>query len=97
MKLNEIAQLVGLKCDNDIKISGLNSLLDATQSELTFLENKKYVNDLKNTNYDLIVIDAFFNDELLSKDDIKVWKTARNIVGTKWTKVRLFHRTNGRW
>ncbi|WP_198305806.1 UDP-3-O-(3-hydroxymyristoyl)glucosamine N-acyltransferase [Arcobacter vandammei] len=49
MKLSEIADFVELKCNKDIEISGLNSLLDANSSELTFLENKKYVNDLKDT------------------------------------------------
>jgi len=66
MKLNEIAQLVGLKCDNDIKISGLNSLLDATQSELTFLENKKYVNDLKNTKAAAILVNLENSKEVPS-------------------------------
>ncbi len=37
-----------------------------------------FLNDLKNTNYDLIVIDAFFNDELLSKNDIDSIKIKKN-------------------
>lgn len=36
MKLNEIAEIVGLECKSDIEITALNSLLDATNSELTF-------------------------------------------------------------
>lgn len=39
---------------------------------------EEFLNDLKNTNYDLIVIDAFFNDELLSKDDVNSIKIKKN-------------------
>lgn len=49
MTLNEIAKALEIQCDNEIEISGLNTLIDSDNSELTFLENKKYINDLKET------------------------------------------------
>ncbi len=49
MKLSEIVEYLELKCEKDIEISALNALKDASSSELSFLENKKYANDLKDT------------------------------------------------
>jgi len=49
MTLQEIANTLGLQCDSNIEITGLNTLLDSNDNELTFLENKKYINDLENT------------------------------------------------
>ncbi|MGA1931472.1 UDP-3-O-(3-hydroxymyristoyl)glucosamine N-acyltransferase [Arcobacter sp. YIC-464] len=49
MTLQEIAETLELKCDSKIEISGLNTLKDSNENELTFLENKKYIKDLENT------------------------------------------------
>lgn len=49
MTLQEIANNLGLQCDSNVEITGLNTLLDSNENELTFLENKKYINDLENT------------------------------------------------
>lgn len=49
MTLQEIANYIGLDITNDKEITGLNTLTDSTEFELTFLENKKYLSDLKNT------------------------------------------------
>lgn len=49
MTLKEIAQSIGLSCESEISITGLNTLTDSNEFELTFLENKKYINDLENT------------------------------------------------
>lgn len=49
MKLKDIAIALDIKCDSEIEISGLNTLLDSTPDELTFLENNKYANDLEKT------------------------------------------------
>lgn len=49
MTLQEIAEFIGLNNQDEIKITGLNTLLDSNENQLTFLENKKYINDLKNT------------------------------------------------
>jgi UDP-3-O-[3-hydroxymyristoyl] glucosamine N-acyltransferase len=63
MKLKDIAFALDIKCDSDIEISGLNTLLDSTSDELTFLENKKYVNDLEKTTAAAV----FVKEEFLSK------------------------------
>jgi UDP-3-O-[3-hydroxymyristoyl] glucosamine N-acyltransferase len=49
MTIGEIANYVGIDCKSDKKIVGLNTLKDSNEDELTFLENKKYIQDLKNT------------------------------------------------
>lgn len=49
MTLKEIANFIGIDCQDEIEITGLNTLLDSNENQLTFLENKKYINDLKNT------------------------------------------------
>ncbi|PUE64108.1 UDP-3-O-(3-hydroxymyristoyl)glucosamine N-acyltransferase [Arcobacter caeni] len=49
MTLKEIANFIGIDCQNEKEITGLNTLLDSNENQLTFLENKKYINDLKNT------------------------------------------------
>lgn len=49
MTLQEIAEFIGLNNQEEKEITGLNTLLDSNENQLTFLENKKYINDLKNT------------------------------------------------
>lgn len=49
MTLKEIANILDIQCDIDKQITGLNTLLDSNENELTFLENKKYIKDLQNT------------------------------------------------
>ncbi len=52
MKLSVLAERLGLECthEGDREISGLNSLKDATSSEVSFLEKAAYVKDLAATN-----------------------------------------------
>jgi UDP-3-O-[3-hydroxymyristoyl] glucosamine N-acyltransferase len=49
MTLQEIVEFIGLNNQEEKEITGLNTLLDSNENQLTFLENKKYINDLKNT------------------------------------------------
>ncbi len=50
MTLKEITDFIGINCQEEKKeITGLNTLLDSNENQLTFLENKKYINDLKST------------------------------------------------
>lgn len=49
IQLSQLTKELNIVCDADMKISALNTLKDATSSEISFLENKKYSNDLKNT------------------------------------------------
>ncbi|PLY11357.1 MAG: UDP-3-O-(3-hydroxymyristoyl)glucosamine N-acyltransferase [Arcobacter sp.] len=63
MKLKDIAHELDIKCDSDVEISGLSTLLDSTSNELTFLENKKYVNDLEKTTAAAVLV----KEEFISK------------------------------
>jgi len=56
MTLQEIAKTLELECDSKIEISGLNTLKDSNKNELTFLENKKYINDLENTKASVVLV-----------------------------------------
>lgn len=49
MKLQEISNYLNIHCVKDTEIIGLNTLNDANAHEISFLENKKYVNDLQTT------------------------------------------------
>lgn len=49
MTLQEIAEFIGINNQEKKEITGLNTLLDSNENQLTFLENKKYINDLKKT------------------------------------------------
>ncbi len=60
MKLKDIALALDIKCDSNIEISGLNTLLDSTSNELTFLENKKYINDLEKTSAAAVLVKEDF-------------------------------------
>jgi len=58
MKLSEICQKLDLKCDlnEDIEITGINTLQDAKEGEISFLENPKYAKYLKNTKATAVLI-----------------------------------------
>ncbi|MGB5919361.1 UDP-3-O-(3-hydroxymyristoyl)glucosamine N-acyltransferase [Arcobacter sp.] len=60
MKLKDIAIALDIKCDSEIEISGLNTLLDSTSDELTFLENNKYANDLEKTTAAAVLVKKDF-------------------------------------
>jgi UDP-3-O-[3-hydroxymyristoyl] glucosamine N-acyltransferase len=64
MKLCEIAKLLDIDSNSTIEISGLNSLKDATDTQITFFENKKYINDLKETKAAAIFIKEEFIEYL---------------------------------
>ncbi|RBQ31890.1 UDP-3-O-(3-hydroxymyristoyl)glucosamine N-acyltransferase [Arcobacter sp. FW59] len=64
MTLKEISEFLGIDCKIDKEITGLNSLNDSNENELTFLENKKYINDLKNTKAGAILISNEYSKEI---------------------------------
>lgn len=64
MNLINIAKSLNINCDKNIEISGLNTLKDATKSEITFLENKKYINDLELTNAAAVFVTQEFEDKV---------------------------------
>lgn len=60
MTLKEITNFLDIECESNIEISGLNTLQDANKLELTFLENKKYIKDLKSTKAAAVLIKEDF-------------------------------------
>lgn len=79
IELNQIPEGDPINCNN----KGINSLKDV-KNFLCLLNPEKYSNKiqfitaLKATNYDLIIIDAFFNEELLKKTDVEQLKIKAN-------------------
>ena len=58
MKLSEIAKLIGAEFSgNDIEITAMNTLKDATNSELSFIANKKYAKDMATSKAAAIIVD----------------------------------------
>ncbi|AXX87179.1 UDP-3-O-(R-3-hydroxymyristoyl)-glucosamine N-acyltransferase [Malaciobacter marinus] len=60
MNLKNIAQALDIKCEYDLEITSLNTLLDSNKNELTFLENKKYINDLEKTKAGAVLVKKEF-------------------------------------
>lgn len=60
MLLNELANILGISCDDTRDIKGLNTLVDANEHEVTFLENKKYINNLENTKAAAVLVKEEF-------------------------------------
>ena len=59
IELSDLAQQTGVEYKgNSIAVSGLNTLSDASASELTFLENRKYVEQLKSTGAGAVFVTA---------------------------------------
>jgi UDP-3-O-[3-hydroxymyristoyl] glucosamine N-acyltransferase len=58
MKLSEICKELDIKCDlnEDIEITGINTLQDAKEGEISFLENPKYAKYLKDTKASAVLI-----------------------------------------
>lgn len=66
MTLNEIAKALDIECSSQVEISGLNTLLDSSNNEVTFLENKKYIKDLAKTNAAAVFVKEDFKNEVPS-------------------------------
>ncbi len=64
ISLKNIAQELNIDCDHDINIIGLNTLKDSTSNQISFLENKKYLKDLKQTNAAAVLLTSDFKDEV---------------------------------
>jgi UDP-3-O-[3-hydroxymyristoyl] glucosamine N-acyltransferase len=58
MKLSKIASILECELDNvnEQEISGINTLKDATKTEITFISNAKYIKDIQETNAAAIII-----------------------------------------
>ena len=58
MTLSSIAKIIGAEFSgDDIEITGMNTLKDATKNELSFISNAKYVKDIKSSNAGAIIVD----------------------------------------
>ncbi len=66
MKLQEIIKNLELSCSSDIEVLGLNTLADASDTDISFFENKKYLQDLKKTKAGAVFIPPEFIDEVPS-------------------------------
>jgi UDP-3-O-[3-hydroxymyristoyl] glucosamine N-acyltransferase len=64
LKLQDIIKDLKISCDQDIEVSGLNTLKDATSSQISFLENKKYLADLKDTKAGAVFVSLELKDEV---------------------------------
>lgn len=64
MKLSSICKHINISCESDLEISGLNTLLDSSKNELTFLQNKKYLKDLANTKAGAVLVNEEFKDKV---------------------------------
>ncbi len=58
MLLSEIAKLIGAQFSgSDIEITSMNTLSDASSSELSFVANSKYVKEISSSNAAAIIVD----------------------------------------
>ena len=58
MKLSEIAKLIGADFSgSDIEITSMNTLSDATSSELSFVSNAKYIKEIASSSAGAIIVD----------------------------------------
>lgn len=62
MKLNELAKKIGLDVESSIEIIGLNTLQNAHANQLSFFDNKKYIDDLKATQAGAVLVTPDFVD-----------------------------------
>lgn len=63
MKLSEIAKLIGAAFDaEDRDITAMNTLSNATSTELSFVANKKYLKDVLTSKAGAIIVDAKSKD-----------------------------------
>jgi len=59
MTLSSIASALGCEFNStDIEITGMNALKDATSSEVSFVANSKYINDIQNTKAAAVIVPA---------------------------------------
>jgi UDP-3-O-[3-hydroxymyristoyl] glucosamine N-acyltransferase len=70
MKLSEIAKLIGAEFSGEDKeITAMNTLSNATSSELSFVANSKYLKDVANSNAAAIIVDAK-SQEIVPKESV---------------------------
>ncbi|MEA3370144.1 MAG: UDP-3-O-(3-hydroxymyristoyl)glucosamine N-acyltransferase [Campylobacterota bacterium] len=84
MRLKEIAEIVGAEFSGeDIQIRGINTLKDATQNEISFVSNSKYLKDIQNSNAGAILVDEKI------KDSVPVTSAALVVDAPYWEVATL--------
>ena len=67
MKISAIAKIIGAEFDGeDFEIESMNTLSDATSSELSFIANAKYVKEISSSNAGAIIVDEKTKDKVPS-------------------------------
>jgi len=65
MKLSQIAQEIGVEfLGEEIEITGLHTLSEATETQISFFNDKKYMSELPNTKAAAVLIDAQYTEYL---------------------------------
>ena len=65
MKLSKIAEILEIPFDGEDKeISGMNTLMDANENEISFFDNEKYLKDLSITKAGAVILNKKFEDYL---------------------------------
>ncbi len=64
MNLLDISNQLNIDNQIDMEISGLNTLKDASKTEITFLENKKYLSQLKDTKAAAVFVTSEFESSV---------------------------------
>jgi len=62
--LKEICEYLNIDCNENYKITGINTLQDANENEISFLENPKYEKFLKNTKAKAVLIREEYKNKL---------------------------------
>jgi len=58
MKLKDIVEILGLELEvEDVEVTGLNTLKEATSNEIAFVSNSKYIKDIESSNALAILVD----------------------------------------
>ena len=58
MNLEEIAKIIGSDfSENNFQVTGMNTLKDATQSEVSFVSNSKYIKEIQDSKAGAIIVD----------------------------------------
>jgi len=84
MKLSQIAKLIGAEFSGeDREITKMNTLSDATSSELSFVSNAKYIKEIASSNAGAIIVDE------KSKDLVPSHSVALVVDSPYWEMARL--------
>jgi UDP-3-O-[3-hydroxymyristoyl] glucosamine N-acyltransferase len=63
MKISEIASIIGAEFDGkDFEVTGMNTLKEASNTEISFVSNSKYISDIKDSNSGTIIVDNSTKD-----------------------------------